>query len=158
MLEKTVSRCLLWSRGWKMAPQAILFDQWLIPFDDVLKTFNLTAALQPDGQLSLSSPEITTNLRLESLPTDPGLGVMWSIADIRHHLGASAEFDRASYAIRFNLAAMNRSMSDLPVGSRDVNGSYASLESLLPESYLRQTTASAGVQSGRCSVSRCLFK
>lgn len=89
-------------KGAEDGQQAIAFDQWLIPFDDVNKLLGFTAAIQADGQLSLRSSEIVTQVRLESLPSDPDLGVMWSIADIAKYLGATAEFDLANYAIQFN--------------------------------------------------------
>ena len=39
---------------------------------------------------------------------------MWSISDIFDYLGASAEFDRTSYAIRFNRASVQNSPSFQP--------------------------------------------
>jgi len=98
-------------KGAENGHQAIAFEQWLIPFDDVIKALGFTASLEADGHLTLRSPEIVTQIQLESLPTDPDLGVMWSIADIAQHLGAVAEFNLATYTIQFNQAALNQTSS-----------------------------------------------
>lgn len=106
-------------KGAEDGSQAIAFDNWLIPFDDVVNALGFTASVEVDGQISLRSAEITTKIQLESLPKDPELGVMWSVADIAKHLGAAAEFDRQNYAIRFNRDAVNRDRSIQAVSNRD---------------------------------------
>ena len=94
--------------------QARSLKNWLIPFDDVVKTLGFTTTLQADGQLELRSPEIVTQVRLDELAVDPELGSVWSVAEIENRLGASVEFDRSQYAIRFNRLATSQSVSAQP--------------------------------------------
>ena len=95
-------------RGSENGSQARSLDNWLIPFDDVVKALGFTATLQADGWLELRSPDVVTHIQLESLEVDPELGTVWSVAEIEAHLGASVEFDRSQYAIRFNRSALGR--------------------------------------------------
>lgn len=130
-------------KGAENGQHAISFDQWLIPYDDVLKIFNLTASLQTDGRLALSSTDVAATISLESLPQDPELGVMWSVADIYQHLGASAEFDRESYAIRFNRESINQSTAEQTVGARSVASQYEAIEALLPKEHTAEESVSS---------------
>ena len=98
-------------KGAENGRQAIAFEQWLIPFDDVINALGFSAAVDTDGQIVLRSAEIVTRIQLESLPQDPELGTMWSVADIAEHLGAVAEFDPGQYAIRFNQDTLSRDRS-----------------------------------------------
>ncbi len=120
-------------KGAEDGRQAIAFDQWLIPFDDVNQLLGFTAAIQADGQLSLRSSEIVTQVQLESLPTDSDLGVMWSIADISEYLGATAEFDLASYSIQFNQDSLRTSAAVQPI-SAQADAIYASANTYLKAS------------------------
>ncbi len=89
--------------------QAQSLQNWLIPFDDVVKALGFTATLQVDGRLELRSPTVVTQVRLDELTVDPDLGPVWSVAEIEDHLGTSVEFDRSQYVIRFNQSAVNQS-------------------------------------------------
>ena len=118
-------------KGAENGEQALAFDQWLLPFDDVVKALGFTPSIEVDGKVTLRSPEIVTQIQLESLPVDPELGVMWSIADIAEQLGASAEFDRANYKIQFNHTASNQNVAT-PLASRSENPAYAALSTVYP--------------------------
>ena len=90
-------------RGQQDERQAIAFDQWLIPFDDAMTALNFSTDPQPNGQLELRSLGIATLLDPAQLRTDPELGTVISIAQIREEFGIDAEFDFEQYAVSFQL-------------------------------------------------------
>ena len=133
-------------KGMEDGHQARALEDWLIPFDDVIKALGFTATLQADGQLELQSSEVVTQIRLEDLAVDPELGSVWSVAEIENLFGASVEFDRSQYILQFNQPEPSQHISAQPKSDRDLvidatfNGAYsaetvvdATIQSLEPE-------------------------
>ena len=88
-------------RGREDGTDAVLFDQWLIPFDDAIAALGGHIAPQADGSVVVRAPGLATSLNLAELPIDPDLGATISIADIAERFGIAAEFSLSDYAVRF---------------------------------------------------------
>ena len=89
-------------RGFEDGSQAIDFNNWLVPFEDVLQALDFRKKNLEDGQLELRSPGSIVRIDPTKLPTDPDLGQAISVADISGLLQVPTEFDIAEYAIVFN--------------------------------------------------------
>ncbi|NEU71376.1 carboxypeptidase regulatory-like domain-containing protein [Hassallia byssoidea VB512170] len=89
-------------RGFEDGKQAVNFDNWLLPFDDVISALNITATTLDDGQLELRSPGLVIRINPKELKTDPEIGLVISVADIKKILGVPTEFDIVKYAVVFN--------------------------------------------------------
>ena len=94
-------------RGFEDGSQAINFETWLIPLDDVIKGLKLDVKPLDDGQLEVRSPGLVTRINPEELPTDPELGVVIPVKTIQTLLGVPTEFDMIEYAITFNPPWLN---------------------------------------------------
>ena len=116
--------------------QARSLENWLIPFDDVVKTLGFSATLQVDGQLELRSPTVVTQIRLDELAVDPELGSVWSVAEIENYLGASVKFDRSKYAIQFNQSGINQSVS-----AQTASAQYPLIDTAFAQSYSVEVAA-----------------
>ncbi len=89
-------------RGYEDGSKAVNFDNWLLPFDDVLSALKITKTTLDDGQLELRSPGLVKRINPKDLKTDAELGLVISVADIKNILGVPTEFDIAKYAVVFN--------------------------------------------------------
>ncbi|MEO0933324.1 MAG: hypothetical protein AAFY21_06055 [Cyanobacteria bacterium J06641_2] len=89
-------------RGFEDGSKAVNFDNWLLPFDDVLSALRITKTTLDDGQLELRSPGLVKRINPNDLKTDAELGLVISVADIKNVLGVPTEFDIVKYAIVFN--------------------------------------------------------
>ncbi len=89
-------------RGFEDGKQAINFDNWLIPFDDVMQALKITATTLEDGQLELRSVGLVTRINPKELKVDSELGLVLSVADIQKVLGVPTKFNIVAYAIEFN--------------------------------------------------------
>jgi hypothetical protein len=65
-------------RGQEDGTQAINFENWLLPFDDVIQALKLDLKNLPDGQLEVRSPGIITRIDPKKLRNDPELGLVFS--------------------------------------------------------------------------------
>jgi len=81
---------------------AIAFDQWLLPFDDLMQALRFSVTPLNDGDLELRSPGSVLRLSAADLETDPDLGLSLSVSDIQTVLGVPAAFDRLAYAIELS--------------------------------------------------------
>jgi len=61
-------------RGQEDGEAAINFEQWLLPYDAIVKALKLTATILPDNQIELRSPTQVIRLNPSQLKTDPELG------------------------------------------------------------------------------------
>ncbi|MEO1374500.1 MAG: carboxypeptidase regulatory-like domain-containing protein [Cyanobacteria bacterium J06635_10] len=89
-------------RGFEDGSKAINFDNWLLPFDDVLTALKITKTTLKDGKLELRSPGLVKRINSKDLKTDAELGLVISVADIKNILGVPTEFDIVKYAVVFN--------------------------------------------------------
>ena len=95
-------------RGLEDGTQAIDLENWLVPFDAVLETLNLSVKTLPDGQLEVRSSGIVTRIDPKKLATDPELGLVFSIKDLDTLFGVKAKFDIIEYAIDLDVPWLNQ--------------------------------------------------
>ncbi|MGB7444112.1 MAG: carboxypeptidase-like regulatory domain-containing protein [Coleofasciculaceae cyanobacterium] len=102
-------------RGQEDGTQAVNFEKWLIPYDTLVQTLKLTTEVLPDNQIELSSPLTTIRLDLSSqLQTDPELGLVFSVEQLRNLFGVEVEFDILDYAITLEAPWLNRQRRNAP--------------------------------------------
>ncbi len=89
-------------RGFEDGNKAVNFDNWLLPFDDVISALKITKTVLEDGQIELRSPGLVKRINPQELKTDPELGLVLSVAEIKNNLGVPTEFDIVKYAVVFN--------------------------------------------------------
>jgi|GEM_PF-2117154 len=94
-------------RGFEDGSQAINFDNWLIPFDEVIKALNFQVTPLDSGELELRNVGLVTKINPENLQKDPELGLVFSVEQIKNLLGVPTEFDIIEYAIVFNPPWLN---------------------------------------------------
>ncbi len=103
-------------RGSEDGSQAVNFDDWLVPFSAVVEALKLNVKSLPDGQLEVSNSGLVTRINPKQLFTDPQLGLVFSIQDLKRLFGVEVKFDINKYAITINPAWSNQSTS---VGRRN---------------------------------------
>lgn len=106
-------------RGQEDGTQAINFQNWLLPFDDVIQALKLDVKNLPDGLLEVRSPGIVTRIDPKKLRTDPELGLVFSIQDLNTLFGVKAKFSINDYAIELDVPWLNQStrigQTDAPI-------------------------------------------
>lgn len=107
-------------RGREDGEKPVNFDAWSVPFDAVVDALRLTVKTLDDGQLEIRSPGVVTRVNPQELKTDPELGLVFSVAEIRRLFGVGIEFDMNEYAIAFDLPWLGKgsgqfAQEDLPV-------------------------------------------
>ncbi|MEQ8962239.1 MAG: carboxypeptidase regulatory-like domain-containing protein, partial [Coleofasciculus sp. C2-GNP5-27] len=95
-------------RGQEDGEAAINFDQWLLPYDAIVKALKLTATVLPDNQIELRSPTQVVRLNPSQIKTDPELGLVFSVADVRTLFGVEIEFDIIDYAVSIQAPWLNQ--------------------------------------------------
>ncbi|MBR8838204.1 MAG: carboxypeptidase regulatory-like domain-containing protein [Stigonema ocellatum SAG 48.90 = DSM 106950] len=100
-------------RGKEDGTQAINFENWLLPYDAVIQALKLNVNTLPDGQLEVRSPGIVTRFNPKKLSTDPELGLVFSIQDLKTLFGVEAKFDIAEYAITLEVPWLNQSSTQV---------------------------------------------
>ncbi|MBE9126964.1 MULTISPECIES: carboxypeptidase regulatory-like domain-containing protein [unclassified Coleofasciculus] len=95
-------------RGQDDGTQAIDFDQWLLPYDAVVQALKLNTKLLPDNQIELRSPSQVVRIQPNQLKTDPELGLVFSVADLRTLFGVEIEFDILDYAVAIQAPWLNQ--------------------------------------------------
>lgn len=100
-------------RGAENGETAIGFDDWLVPFDEVVSALRITVNPLGDGQLELRSPDLLVRIDPKNLKIDSELGLVLRIKDIKQLFGVEAEFDIVRYAIVFIPPSGNRPASRL---------------------------------------------
>ncbi|GAX43109.1 hypothetical protein NIES4075_41210 [Tolypothrix sp. NIES-4075] len=98
-------------RGQEDGTQAINFENWLLPFDDVIQALKLDLKNLPDGQLEVRSPGLVTRIDPKKLRNDPELGLVFSIQDLNTLFGIKAQFNINDYAIELDVPWLNQSGS-----------------------------------------------
>jgi hypothetical protein len=98
-------------RGQEDGTQAINFDNWLLPFDDVIQALKLDLKNLPDGQLEVRSPGLVTRINPKKIRNDPELGLVFSIQDLDTLFGIKAKFNINDYAIELDVPWLNQSNS-----------------------------------------------
>ena len=96
-------------RGTEDGSQAIQFDDWLVPYDAMIKALNIQVTNLPNGQVQLRSRTVIFNLDLSRLRLDPEIGAVLSMRDVKDWFGITPEFDINNYAIRIKYPATNQS-------------------------------------------------
>jgi hypothetical protein len=86
-------------RGREDGTQAVNFDSWLVPFSAVIEALKLDVKSLPDGQLEVRSPGLVTRVNPKQLTTDPELGLMFSIQDLKKNFGVEVKFNLEKYAL-----------------------------------------------------------
>lgn len=103
-------------RGAEDGEKAVNFEQWLIPFDEVMKALGVKIKELGKGDtVELSSPSFRVNFDTRKLIDDPGLGRSISIVDLQSIGGIKAKFDLYKYAIAISLP--KRSSADTTISS-----------------------------------------
>jgi len=96
-------------RGTEDGSQAIQFDDWLIPYEVMIKALNIRVTNLPNGQVQLRSPTVVFDLDLSRLRLDPEIGAVLSIRDVKDWFGIAPEFDINNYAIQIKYPRTNQS-------------------------------------------------
>lgn len=94
-------------RGLEDGQQAVNFENWLISFKDVQTALDLKVKTLEDGQIEVRSAGLITRINPKELKTDPELGLVLSIGDIKTKLGVKCEFNIVDYAVVFNPPWLN---------------------------------------------------
>ncbi len=95
-------------RGREDGTKALDFDHWLVPYDTVIQVLNLDVKTLPEGQVEMRSPGVVTRIDLKTLLTDPELGLVFSIQDLKSRFGVEAKFDLINYAIELQVPWVNQ--------------------------------------------------
>ncbi len=103
-------------RGQEDGTQAINFENWLLPFDDVIQALKLDLKNLPDGQLEVRSPGIVTRINQKKIRNDPELGLVFSIQDLDTLFGIKAKFNINDYTIELDVPWLNQSSSRIGQG------------------------------------------
>jgi hypothetical protein len=96
-------------RGTEDGSQAIQFDDWLIPYEVMIKALNIRVTNLPNGQVQLRSPTVVFDLDFSRLRLDPEIGAVLSIRDVKDWFGITPEFDIDNYAIQIKYPRTNQS-------------------------------------------------
>ncbi|WP_427158457.1 carboxypeptidase regulatory-like domain-containing protein [Aliinostoc sp. HNIBRCY26] len=87
-------------RGQEDGKQAVNFEQWLIPYEGVVRALKLNVKTLPDAQLEIRTPGLVTRIDSQKLQNDPELGLVFSVEQLQTLLGVTASFDINDYSIR----------------------------------------------------------
>ena len=90
-------------RGEVKDKDAINFENWLIPYDDVLQTLKFTSKSISDHEVELRSPFKVIHFDTNKLHNDPELGLVLSTKEIKDIFGIESKFDWREYAIVFDI-------------------------------------------------------
>lgn len=88
-------------RGAEDGLKAIDFDQWEIPFSDIVKALQLSVETLENDIWEVRSRGFVKRLQPSELTVDAEIGSVLSVAEIRDTFGVEVEFDIESYAIQF---------------------------------------------------------
>ena len=109
-------------KGVETDDRPVAFEQWIVPFDVVVETLNITVTSLKNGELELRSPGLAVRVNPQKLTEDPDLGLGLTIAQIEEILGVPTEFNFLEYAIDFappwQNITLNNSVEELPVNTQ----------------------------------------
>ncbi|MDZ8029511.1 carboxypeptidase regulatory-like domain-containing protein [Nostoc sp. DedSLP04] len=89
-------------RGQENSSKALDLEHWLLPYDAVVQALKLSTKVLPDNQIELRSPSLAVRIDPAKLHTDPKLGLVFSVGEVRSLFGVQVEFDLKEYAIVFD--------------------------------------------------------
>ena len=89
-------------RGKIKDPEAIQFQQWLIPYQSVIEVLGFQVESVGENEVQLSSPGLVTQLNLNELSQHPELGLVLSIQEIEDKFKIETRFDINEYAVIFS--------------------------------------------------------
>ena len=95
-------------RGHEDGAQAVDFASWLVPFEALTEALSLVVTPLEEGQLEVRSPLIVSRIDPQQIGSDPDLGAVLSIEQIRTLFGFAVEFDLVEYAIVIDAGAANK--------------------------------------------------
>ncbi|WP_199320268.1 carboxypeptidase-like regulatory domain-containing protein [Leptolyngbya sp. FACHB-261] len=87
-----------------------------MPYDAVIKALQFSTRVLPDGQVELQSPGLVTRVDPKRVQTDPELGLVFSVQDLKTLFGVEAKFDLNEYAIQLQapwLEQTNQAVSSI---------------------------------------------
>lgn len=96
-------------RGKVTDTEAIDLENWLIPYDEVLTALKFTSKVISENEVELRSPFKVTRINLNQVRTDPELGLVLSVQEIREFFGIEPKFDRREYALVFDVPEVRNS-------------------------------------------------
>lgn len=99
-------------RGQVTDTEAIDFENWLIPYEAVLEALKFTSKVISENEVELRSPFKIVRLNLNQIRTDPELGLVLSIKEIKDIFGIAAKFDSREYAIVFDVPEVQNSATN----------------------------------------------
>lgn len=94
-------------RGREDLVQAVAFERWLLPFEDVMTVLQIEVTPLDSGEWELRSPGVVVRLDPNTLKTDPEIGLAIEVDQIQTLLGVSVEFDIEHYAVNFSVPWSN---------------------------------------------------
>jgi len=97
-------------KGLEDGEKAINFEQWLIPFDDVISALDYNVNTLDDGVLELKSFASVIRINQDQLLTDPDLGLVFTVEQIRTLLNVPVEFNLDEYAVIFTPSWLNNNL------------------------------------------------
>jgi hypothetical protein len=86
-------------RGHEDGEKAVNFDNWLVPFDEVIEALKFNTKVAVNGEIEISSPLFKFQLPANRLFPDPQLGRAIAIKDLNTIPRVAAKFNINKYAI-----------------------------------------------------------
>ncbi|MEH2062164.1 MAG: carboxypeptidase-like regulatory domain-containing protein [Nostoc sp.] len=107
-------------RGQENGSKALDLEHWLLPYDAVVQALKLSTKVLPDNQIELRSPSLAVRIDPAKLHTDPKLGLVFSVGEVRSLFGVQVDFDLKEYAIVFDApwltaSGQSSSLEEAPV-------------------------------------------
>ena len=136
-------------KGLENGKEAIDFNNWLVPFADVIKALKFNVTKKDDGQLELRSVGLIIKFDPSLLVNDPDIGQAISVEQIKNILNIPAEFSIAEYALVFNPSWLTKNVNDkqyqekeqpvILAGLPQINPPFLSLTGISQRTNLSQT-------------------
>lgn len=101
-------------RGKVTDKEAINFENWLIPYDAFLQALKFTSKVISDNEVELRSPFKIIRLNINKLHSDPELGLVVSIKEIKDIFAIESKFDWREYTIVFDVPEVKPTNSNEP--------------------------------------------
>ncbi|MTJ53535.1 carboxypeptidase regulatory-like domain-containing protein [Anabaena sp. UHCC 0253] len=99
-------------RGKVTDKDAINFENWLIPYDDVLEALKFTSKRISENEVELRSYFKVIRFDTNKLHNDPELGLVLSPKEIQDIFGIASKFDWREYAIVFDVPEVKSTNSN----------------------------------------------
>jgi hypothetical protein len=119
-------------KGLENGKEAIDFNNWLIPFNDVIQALNFNVTKKDDGQLELRSVGLIIKFDPKILVNDPDIGQAISVEQIRNILKIPTEFSVAEYAIVLSPSWIGKSLDNKQYQEQDLPVIFKNLPQINP--------------------------